>query len=452
MIRRTYSPYFSAGIGDSSVRKKLQKIHIIGGGFSGLTLAYELSKQNKFDITVHESSTDWGGLIQTYRLGDGLAETAANAFFAQKAIVDLCEEIGAQPLLKKKTARKRFIFRNFRARQWPLGFLETLYFIFRGLLFWVKKIAPKSGEPLSSWWERCFGSISHRFLISPALQGIYAGDTQKMSANLFYRNLFLEEKSPRHPKIKGSFSFEHGMQDFFKALLQSLEKKNVLLKTKDQPNEKEIDLWLKDDEWVIFCCGPKATLNYLHGLQIQSDETIIRKLNSNFSMSNLIQLLEELEMISIIKVTILFDQPMKSRNRKDPQGFGILFPSEENFNSLGVLMDHWIFDHRGENICETWILGGALKPEMLELTDEQIIEAILMDRKRIFAEHPKIKNYRITRWRKTLPHYTETVNKLARWNISQTPPLLLHGNYLGKIGLSRIYEESIRLAQKIGNQ
>ncbi len=422
------------------------RIHIVGAGFSGLTLAYELSKQ-KHPITLYENSHHVGGLIQTKKLDDALAETAANAFFANDAIVKLCLEIGVRPLEKKKSARRRYIYRLGRPRQWPLFFLETLGLFFRGLFYLLTKKKPETHESISSWWTRCFGKPSLDFLIGPALQGIYAGNTEKMSAGLLYQQLFHRTKTLKHPLIRGSFSFQNGMKDFIDALETKLRKNHVEIKLNADLATQEIYNFIQSGDWVIFCCGPSEAVKYLHELQLISSQNRTNSI-SDHSLFRLLPTLMKVDLLSLIKVTLVYNQKNHSLPKDEITGFGILFPEKEKMTSLGVLMDTSIFDHRGENLCETWILGGSYKPEILDFSDKDILDAIQIDRKKVFRYEYPLKTYHITRWRKTLPHYDQTIEDISRI-YQPIPPLFLHGNYLGKIGLSKIYENSIQLSKTI---
>jgi hypothetical protein len=272
-----------------------------------------------------------------------------------------------------------------------------------------------------------------------------------MNAELFFRNIFGERKLSKPAQIRGSFSFKRGMRDFFDALLSALTKRRVSLNIKSRPTPGELLKWIRQGEWIVFCCGPKQTLSYFHAFQMGESTSFEEKfLIQNVLPSELVlSLLESIEMISLIKVTVLFDQKDSDSDPEDPRGFGILFPAHEEFNSLGVLMEHLIFEHRGNEVCEAWILGGSQRPEQLNWSDERILDSILKDRARVFRTQPKIKSYRITRWKDTLPQYTNSINELSKWKNTQKPPLFLHGNYLGKIGLSKIYEESSNLSERM---
>jgi predicted NAD/FAD-binding protein len=77
----------------SSVRKK---IAVIGGGISGLTAAYSLSKQDGFDITLFETQDRVGGHAHTYRHNGVNMDTTVISFHEQAYpnFVRLIKELG----------------------------------------------------------------------------------------------------------------------------------------------------------------------------------------------------------------------------------------------------------------------------------------------------------------------------------------------------------------------
>lgn len=72
-----------------------RKILIIGGGFTGLTAAYELSREAEFSITLVESSDHLGGLAAGFPLlGTSLEKTYHHLFLTDTCILKLVEELG----------------------------------------------------------------------------------------------------------------------------------------------------------------------------------------------------------------------------------------------------------------------------------------------------------------------------------------------------------------------
>ena len=72
-----------------------KNILIIGGGFTGLTAAYKLSRESDFSITLVESSGHLGGLAAGFPLlGTNLEMTYHHLFLTDTVILDLVRELG----------------------------------------------------------------------------------------------------------------------------------------------------------------------------------------------------------------------------------------------------------------------------------------------------------------------------------------------------------------------
>lgn len=72
-----------------------KKLLIVGGGFTGLTAAYELSKGTDFSVTLVERSDHLGGLAAGFPLlGTSLEKTYHHLFTTDTAILGLVEELG----------------------------------------------------------------------------------------------------------------------------------------------------------------------------------------------------------------------------------------------------------------------------------------------------------------------------------------------------------------------
>ncbi len=78
---------------DQSLEGK--EVAVIGGGFTGLTAAYEMQERGA-KVTVFEASNKLGGLVTGFKLKDGTPLEMAYHFLykTDNFIIDLCKEIG----------------------------------------------------------------------------------------------------------------------------------------------------------------------------------------------------------------------------------------------------------------------------------------------------------------------------------------------------------------------
>lgn len=419
----------AAGIGDG------KSVTVIGAGFSGLVSAYFLVKAG-YRVRVVESRLRPGGLIETHHEPFGLVESAANGLLNSTLIEDLFSDIGVELVATLKESRKRFIFRSGRPRRWPIGptaSLRLLVFLFK-YLFFRAGVKPKAEETVSDWSRRTMGQECADYLVSAFLQGIYAGDPEKMSATLIFGKLFASAKAGRStkPSVRGTVSARGGMGEVIEKLTRTLEVRGV-----------------------EFLYGTEAA-----ALQAEPREPIVLAASATQAGQLLASLdperayvLQQIELLPIVTATTAISQTEPPQAFK---GFGCLMPPKENTQALGVLMNGMIFPGRSlKGFAETWIFGGARagSGEVLRKSDQELLDLIASERKRIFGvETQSLHGFRITRWPQALPHYTIQLEKGIGVLQGFRKNVILMGNYLGEIGLAKILERASRLPEEFSNQ
>ncbi|NCN95228.1 MAG: NAD(P)-binding protein [Bdellovibrionales bacterium] len=398
----------------------MKPILVVGSGLSGLSTAFWLKKLG-IPCDVIEKSDRVGGLLSTKRTEFGLVESAANGFLAAPEILELCEEVGVELAPRKASRKRRYIFRG-RPRRWPLNFLETLFLLkglFKRFLFPSKFFQIGSSETVSEWAENRFGEGAVQWLVSPALQGIYAGNVKRMSAGLVFKGLF-EKRGPVPKELRGTLSPKVGMGE----LIEKLEKWLV-----NQGVSFQMGTDFKDFDSSSYQAVVLATSSF--------DLEDLEGLKGAPTLS--------VEVLPLLTATLFFE-----REDFHFEGFGCLFPQAEGFYSLGVLFNDSIFEGRSEKRSETWILGGAFRKDVCRFSNEEILRQIKEDRKRLYsqADPGDPLGVDITRWERALPHLnTDLESQLA--DLQKKSGIFLSGNYLGRIGLSQIVARNKRTALEI---
>jgi oxygen-dependent protoporphyrinogen oxidase len=154
-----------------------------------------------------------------------LVESAASSFILNDDLVELLADLKLEYLRPLNGAKKRFIFRN-GLRRWPLTLLESLGLLVKvapKFLFNKNSLKPKDLETIWAWGLRNLTQAATKYLLSPGLQGIYAGNAKKMSAELILGPLFKRKRQ----KYRGTVSFRNGMGEFIEALERKLRQQEV---------------------------------------------------------------------------------------------------------------------------------------------------------------------------------------------------------------------------------
>ncbi len=398
------------------------KITIVGAGFSGLTLAYFLSRKGA-QVEILEQHVHAGGLIHTHETPTGLVETAANGLYNSVLVEEVFADLGVRFAGRKPARNKRYIFRR-KPRRWPLSILETLRLMLSfAWHFLLGNHRPKEDETVAAWATRVGSEKFSDYLLSPALQGIYAGDTERMSARAVLGRFFAKKELHARPKLNGTVAPENGMGELIRALEARLKKQGVKIKySTSLPSN--------------FSTGGPLVL----ATSAWDAAEILRTHNW---APNIAGDLAKVEPLPLVSATLFFlDDPLLMR------GFGCLFPEDEEFNSLGVLFNSDIFEKRASGRAETWILGGALSPHIAAQPQEEILWKIAADRKRLFGSETAPHRTVVQVWPKALPHYTVEWHRIIN-RLRLPEGLYLTGNYLGHLGLARILQYNKDLADKI---
>lgn len=426
------------------------KVHIIGGGFSGLTLAYYLNQRN-IDVVLYEKD-HWGGCIQTIEHRGALIELAANGFLASKLFEDISRDINAG-LQGVSGPKARFIYANGKPRQWPMSLISSLPFIsfvIKYLLF-RKSLVPKKFETVSQWGRRCLSNTILSRLIEPALRGIYAGRVDQLSASLIFKKYFVAKSHLSKSSIKGLHTGDKGMEGWLKDLIKTLKLRGVEFRNEEV---KDLNVLLPHIDFKTFFKSNESQMNLFKDQNLilrkssnsNSNEEIVVLATPPHAASDLLksisdyraEVLEKIEMLPIASITLLTDKqnPLK--------GFGCLFPAEENYSSYGVLFRQNFFPEQDAPSQERWIIPVNGESE------SELIKKVEIDRERIWGiDTPIIKAQHIKVWPQALPHYTTELEAQISQLQGNNSKVYLHGNYLGALGLTALLENSFNLAESL---
>lgn len=204
------------------------RIAIIGGGFTGLTAGYELSKRGH-KVTLFERDNHLGGLAYGFRAPnwDWHLEAAYHHLFTNDhAIIGLIDELG----LSKKLIIKRPVTANFykgkmyqfdspfHLLQFP--FLSPIDKLRTGALAAFCKLYPfwhtLEGVTAKEFFTKIGGSASWRIIWEPLMTGKFGHLDGTIAASWLWARI--HKRTPSLAYIEGGF------QTLVRALEQAIEK------------------------------------------------------------------------------------------------------------------------------------------------------------------------------------------------------------------------------------
>ena len=188
------------------ISSKTYDVTVIGGGFSGLNLAYKLSKNHNLKVLLVEESDQLGGLASTfYYKGIKLEKFYHHWFTGDKAIMTLIDELGLSKRLMVKPSRTGVYYANSTYRLStpidllrfkPLSFIARirlgLGFIYANFLKDSLKIESKTSE---EWLIKVFGNEVFEKVWKPLLVGKFGEDYKSLSAVWMWKKLGLRGSS-----------------------------------------------------------------------------------------------------------------------------------------------------------------------------------------------------------------------------------------------------------------
>lgn len=178
-----------------------RRVTVIGGGISGLAAAHHVHEiAPEVDLTLLESGSRVGGVIQTRRHDGYLIESAADNFLTTSAAaVDLCQRVGLGDAVirTQPNNRRAMVLHGDKLEPIPAGFLvmapsrlwpllSTRVLSGAGRLrsaceMFVPRRRGDEDESLKSFVCRRFGREMFERLVQPLVGAIYTADPDQLS-------------------------------------------------------------------------------------------------------------------------------------------------------------------------------------------------------------------------------------------------------------------------------
>lgn len=447
------------------------RLVIIGGGISGLSLAYFLLQQRSSpEIVILESEKRAGGKIWTDKVNGFLCESGVNGFLDNRPkTLELAAKLALSPLKSSDKARKRYIFSEGKLHLLPESavsfFSSNLLSIYGRLRILYEILVPKGtkdDETLADFARRRLGREAYEKLIDPVASGIYAGDPEKMSLKSCFPKIYELEKGygslikamiklQKEAKRSGEkvgpgpggilTSFYDGMEMIVNALKDYLRER---LKT----DSRVVSIDKKDDNYIIYLSD---------GSNVESDAVIIatpayaasemvREFDRNLSLT-----LNEIFYPSISVVCLGYK---RDKIKHSLGGFGFLIPYREDRKILGTLWDSSIFPNRAPEgyVLLRSMLGGARRSELAMQDEDKLINTVIDELKDIMDIKAQPDFVKVYKHRNGIPQYSlgheKRLEKISE-NVSRFRGLYITGNAYRGIGVNDCIENSYKLAERI---
>ena len=445
------------------------KVAVIGAGLTGLTTAYYLKKRG-IHITVFEKMPHAGGVIRSVREDGFIYENGpSTGVLGNSEVVELIEELNdlCQLEIADEAAKFRWILKDGRWHALPSGIrggITTPLFRFTDKLQLLGEPFRKPGtdpnESLANLVRRRMGESFLHYAVDPFILGIYSGDPEKLVTKYALPKLYnLEQKygsfiggsikKAREPKTEWEkkatrevFSIEGGLSGLIEALVNKTGQEHFYF------NARNLKVGRLDSGYQVTS----------EGFEPEFFDQVISTVGGfalkdifGFLPTGKLAKIEQMPYARVVQVSVGF----KKWEGLKLKAFGGLIPFLENRQVLGALFLSSILKGRapeGGALISTF-LGGIRKPELVDLTDEEIGKIVSAELKSLLGLTKWTPDlFVINRYAHAIPQYgTESEEKLKAIAELENdfPGLILAGNIRDGIGMADRVRQGRLMAERL---
>ncbi len=431
-------------------------IGIVGAGISGLSLAYELQKQNKPYVLL-EASQQPGGYIQSKRVGAYLIELGPNSLLVGDELMDWLQEFDQSSELQaaQDISKSRFIYRDGKYRALPSGplslisntffSLSTKWAIFREFR---KKPEIHEEESLSHFFSRRFTREMVDYALTPFVTGIYAGDPEQLLIKQTFPRIWEYEQEygsilKGFIKNKGggrkkSFTFREGLATLPQMIARKIQ--NLRYAWPVENIEKQEGGYVLHSgadsvqvSQVVLACSTSASAKLLQALA------------PDWSL--------DLQKVNYAPMVAVHSAYARSAVKHPLNGFGGLHPKVENLYTAGSIWSSSTFTGRcpQDEVLLTTFVGGMLNQEKASQPEEKIREEVHKELAQLYGISEKPRFQHFFPWEKAIPQYDRNIlPALAHISAWETQNLFVYSNWKDGVSLADRMLKAREMANQLG--
>jgi oxygen-dependent protoporphyrinogen oxidase len=462
-----------------------RRVTIIGGGISGLAAAHHLHEvAPDAEITLLESGSRVGGVIQTTKHDGYLIESAADNFITTSpSAIDLCQRVGLGDdlICTQPTGRRAMVLRDGKLQPIPAGFLvmapsrlwpllSTRVLSVPGKLrsaceMLIPKKQSNEDESLKSFVCRRFGREMFDRLVQPLVGGIYTADPDRLSvAATMPRFLEMERKhgslmramlkqrwsKQQRPENSGGARYSQfmtlrgGMSSLTERLAQTLPSGSIQL---DSP---VLSVVPKDNGWSIRRTGKEPSW-------VNADAVIVAapaKPASQMLATVDHRIAEELGQIEYASCAVVSLAFRREQIGTPLDSFGFVVPLVEERFILSCSFSSLKYEGRApkDTVLMRVFIGGACQRGLLRMSSQELTELAHWELARVLdiEGEPLLRSF--TRQDGSMPQYhVGHGGRVAaiEQRLKAFPTLALSGNSLSGVGVPGCIESGRKAAERV---
>jgi oxygen-dependent protoporphyrinogen oxidase len=402
----------------------MRRVIIVGGGISGLSAAYYLSKAG-IGATIVERRARLGGVIETERSHGCVLETGPDSFLSAKPwALELIRELGlaGDVIGSNDHLRVTYVRKRGRLVRLPDGLMlmiptKVLPLAASGLVGWRTKMRMglewfrrpngerRADQSVAEFIADHYGSEAVEYLAEPLLAGVYGGDPRQLSvASVLPRFLDLEakygsltkgvlrerRKVAREAKGQPLFrTLKGGLGQLVDALTAATNPKPEVMQAEAEVVERAAQGWRVrvagewiESEHIVLACPAYEAGALIRGVDAE-----------------LAALLDAVPYTSSITLSLGYE---KAGFAHPLNGFGFLIPKRERRRLVACTWVGTKFSYRvpPDMVVLRCFLGGG------EESDEELVALVREELREIMGVTETPVLTRLARWPRSMAQYT----------------------------------------------
>ena len=456
----------------------MRKIAVIGGGISGLSAAWYLQRQERYEVHLFERSSRLGGVIETLYDGPYLIEKGADNFATLiPDALELSRELGLDDSLLTPNENHRLARVVYRGKLYPIpaGFslmqptrLDAI--LATRVLSWPGKIRllaeyfvpgrkSSEDESLQDFAIRRLGREAFERLVEPIVGGIFTARADRLSMQAAMPQFvamekqhggliraFLKTQRKTSPsRSEGELGSEAsrrasgarydqfrapraGMQWWIDGIARRLDRVTF------HRDCEIVRLEPRGSDWLLVdALGDEHVAD---GVLLTTPAPISAKLVDSFAR----EAAEDLQRIEYASSAVVVLVVRKDQLRSEDLCFGVVVPQIEKRKCVAISFSSEKYPGRTpeDEVLLRVFIGGAAQPELYSKSDEELIEMAKGEVRELLGLTSTPIAHRVVRWPNAMPQYAvghvELVDRVRR-SLMAFPRLQLAGNAYEGVGI-----------------
>jgi protoporphyrinogen/coproporphyrinogen III oxidase len=436
---------------------------VVGGGISGLTAAFRLSRGG-LRVAVLEAAPRVGGAIATFSDGTWRFEMGPNTVLENNESVGrLIRDAGLaeEKIVAAPSAKRRYLYKGGKLVPLPGGpggFLSTPLFPASAKLRllrepWIGRPPGGTEETIAQFVRRRLGTAFLDYAVGPYVSGVYAGDPERLSVrwavpkiygleqehgSLIRGGLIRARARRKGPAPGGAMiSFQEGLEELPRRLAREIG---------DVHTGVAAQRIVRADGGfrIETSAGPVEAARVVLAVPADAAARLLEEATSGAS-----RLFAEIPYAAVAVVSLGWRREEVGHSL---EGFGFLAPRKEGLRVLGCLFPSEIFPGRAPagHVALAAFGGGRTDPEFAAWDDDRVVATVLSELRGPLSLRGEPAFRLVRRWPRAIPQYEVGHGRFverAREIEGALPGLHLAGNFVGGVSVPDCIKNGMAVAE-----